>query len=653
MMTRKMLTVTILLSVLPLAAGAGDAQPRRGRLLFLIAEGVNGHEFMVPYEVGRAAGYEFDLAGPAKVTLLERNAQRGAPVAPVNLLLDDVKDISPYAGLIIPGGGSPANLVLHPRSMEICRMFVKADAPILAMCHGPRLLIKAGVMKGRVFTCLPRVADELADEWKSRDCGLFVDRATVIDGPVLTSPHFHYGKDYCRAMLELFEQNGGIPVARRPAHVVVVAAGTPFSGHAKWAMTDVPGIVWTRVSLLEKAASIKTFLETPDPSLPPPEALYVLPGKDLEPTIKDEAFAALAAKVRALKAPIVGVNAAFEKMKGAGVECVQETVAGEAYPAYVRLIVKRAQQSGRPPSPAPEQAAPEATAAIHLGEGFDDGQYAALRAFLDWREQSSTVVGAKRGWMRGRAGCPVWVERPAGPADDKAPYAFALARGGVELKRGAGDLGAAAAAFAKGAGGASDEGPFTAAIALREGFDDYACAAMRAALAWSGRKTVVLGPEKGDLAGLNGIVAKVSHGYAQAPDLAAGSIVVLPGGLYPDKVEQAQQAEQPKWLDQQAERDALRMKWVMDAYAKGATVVVLGYDGSRMAALDACKGLSFACPVHAGSKFAGKPGKITWSDPALKTQDRMYSAQGPAALGDLLRLLEKNGLIATMGQKGR
>ena len=40
---------------------------------------------------------------------------------------------------------------------------------------------------------------------------------------------------------------------------------------------------------------------------------------------------------------------------------------------------------------------------------------------------------------------------------------------------------------------------------------------------------------------------------------------------------------------------------------RGATLVVVGYDGSRMAALDACKGLAFACPVHAGTKFANKP----------------------------------------------
>jgi hypothetical protein len=453
-------------------------------------------------------------------------------------------------------------------------------------------------------------------------------------------------------MLELFEQNGGIALAKRPAHVVVVAPGTFAQAHEKWAMKDVPGIVWTRVTLLENAAAIKTFLETDDPTLLPASALYVLPGKNLDATIKDASFAALVAKMQALKAPVVGVDAAVASLKAANVNCEAETVAKPTYDAFVRLILKRSQLAGSP-GPAAVEVPPGATTTIVLSDGYDDRQYAALQTFLDWQQQAGTVVGAKRGWLRGKEKCPAWVERAAGPADEKAAQSFAVGPTGAESKKGAGDVAAAAVAFAQKASAAPDDGPYTAAIALREGFDDQTYAAMRAALAWSGRKTAVVGPETGELPGLNGMVVKVSHSHAKAPELAANSIIVLPGGLYPDKVAQAQQAEQPKWLDQQAERDALRMKWIMDAYAKGATLVVAGYDGSRMAELESCKGLAFACPVHAGSKFANKPGKMS-NEAALKTQDRVYSAQGFAALGALLRLLEQDGLISkTAGQKGK
>jgi putative intracellular protease/amidase len=103
---RKGVAVVVLLSFLSSAAGGAEAQAGKTRLLMLIAEGVNGNEFMVPYEVGRAAGYEFDLAGRAKGTLLGKNAGRGAPAVEVKLLLDDVKDISPHCGY---GNGCPDN----------------------------------------------------------------------------------------------------------------------------------------------------------------------------------------------------------------------------------------------------------------------------------------------------------------------------------------------------------------------------------------------------------------------------------------------------------------------------------------------------------------------------------------------------------------
>jgi hypothetical protein len=166
-----------------------------------------------------------------------------------------------------------------------------------------------------------------------------------------------------------------------------------------------PSIAWTRVSLLDNVAAIKALLDAADPAAPAPTALFVLPGKDLDATVKDEAFVALVARIQALKAPIVGVNAAFEKLKAAGVDCVAEAVAQEGYAACVRLIVKREQQSGQTAC-APAES-PPATAVITLGQGFDDHQCAALRAFLEWRGQTMAMAGPKVGWMRGKEGCPV------------------------------------------------------------------------------------------------------------------------------------------------------------------------------------------------------------------------------------------------------
>ena len=51
-----------------------------------------------------------------------------------------------------------------------------------AICHGPQLLVSAGVMAGRHATCYRSVADEL------RAAGAhYEDREVVVDGRLVTS----------------------------------------------------------------------------------------------------------------------------------------------------------------------------------------------------------------------------------------------------------------------------------------------------------------------------------------------------------------------------------------------------------------------------------------------------------------------------------
>jgi protease I len=647
-MTRRELPAALGL-VLPILAHGAEAldTPAKNRILFLVAEGVNRHEVNVPYDVGRAVGYEFDLAGPALGVVT--SGKDGAPTIRVDRLLEEVTDVTRYAGLIIPGGGSPGNLEKHPASLEICRKFFSAKVPVLAICHGPRLLIRAGLMKDRVGTSLTRVADEMAEAWLNGEYGKYLDRPVVLDGALLTSPHYAYAADYLRAMLDLFERHGGIPLARRPARVGVVTAGTRFPPHAKWAMKDVPGIVWTDVSLLETPAAIAAFVEAVDAFPAGTSSLFVLPGKDLGAVIQDDSFVRLAAKMRALGAPIVGVNAAFETLKGAGVSCVQETAAEETYGAYVRLIVKRAQQAGHTPSAAAE---PSYTATVSLAEKFNDRLFAALQACLAYRGETVAVTGSRTGWMMGQEGLPACLVAVSQHQRGGVRHEFAVSSEGIAVGKTDGDVGSAVASFARGALADADASPtYSAVLALREGFDGHAYAALRAFLAATGRKTAVVGPRAGALRGMNGVEVKIACTYDDPPKLEPASWVVAPGGHWPEKDPNARQAVQPAWIDQQAERDARRLQWLVDAHKAGAVLVVVGFDGWRLARDATYKGVAFAGSAQAGSKFGGLPGMLA-KERALKSADRLYSAQGPDALGDLLRLMESDGVIDLRHARG-
>jgi protease I len=54
--------------------------------------------------------------------------------------------------------------------------------PVAAICHGPQVLISAGLIKGRRATCYKSVADEL------KEAGAFYeDQDIVVDANLVTS----------------------------------------------------------------------------------------------------------------------------------------------------------------------------------------------------------------------------------------------------------------------------------------------------------------------------------------------------------------------------------------------------------------------------------------------------------------------------------
>ncbi len=87
-----------------------------------------------------------------------------------------------YDALILPGGKAPQQLRRDPMVLELVRQFMKANKPIAAICHGPQILLSAGVLQGKTATCYKSVAEEL------RRAGIdYINREVVIDGNLITS----------------------------------------------------------------------------------------------------------------------------------------------------------------------------------------------------------------------------------------------------------------------------------------------------------------------------------------------------------------------------------------------------------------------------------------------------------------------------------
>jgi len=151
----------------------------RKKIACLLADGFEDSEFRVPYDRLQDAGYDVAIIGMKAGQELAGYKKR--ETATTDLSIDDA-DPESYAGLLIPGGQSPDHLRIDSRFVDFVKKFDATRRPLAAVCHGPQLLLSAGLQRGRTLTAWPTVQADL------RQAGAHVkDEAVVVDGNWVTS----------------------------------------------------------------------------------------------------------------------------------------------------------------------------------------------------------------------------------------------------------------------------------------------------------------------------------------------------------------------------------------------------------------------------------------------------------------------------------
>lgn len=140
----------------------------------LVTDGFEDSEYWQPVDSLRAAGYAIFNIEHAKNKVVKGKTNQ-TPVT-IDVGIDEAK-VQDYAALLIPGGHSPEGLRGDARFAQFVKDFDATGRPIFAICHGPLLLISAGVVQGRKLTAVASVAGDL------RNAGAqFEDSAVVVDG---------------------------------------------------------------------------------------------------------------------------------------------------------------------------------------------------------------------------------------------------------------------------------------------------------------------------------------------------------------------------------------------------------------------------------------------------------------------------------------
>jgi protease I len=172
-----------MLALIALAVGAAPAQEdlklKGKRIVILVEDKVNELEALYPFIRFQEEGAKVALAGRGKDKYTGEN---GMTVGPVTLNVSDLK-VADFDAVIVAGGYAPERLRRDKQATDFVRGMFEAGKVVAAVCHGPQVLISAGILRGRRVTGYGAVKDDVINAGAT-----WVDGEPLVrDGNLITS----------------------------------------------------------------------------------------------------------------------------------------------------------------------------------------------------------------------------------------------------------------------------------------------------------------------------------------------------------------------------------------------------------------------------------------------------------------------------------
>jgi len=169
------------------------------RVVILAEEMYEDPELWYPYYRLQEAGATVAIVGTGSAEIY--HSKHGYP-ARADAKAEDVRAADVDA-VVIPGGFAPDRLRRYPAVLKLVREAFGAGKVVASICHGPWVLVSAGVLRGRTATSVPAIRDDVANAGAS-----WVDREVVRDGNLITSRTPADLPAFCRTIIVAMAESG-------------------------------------------------------------------------------------------------------------------------------------------------------------------------------------------------------------------------------------------------------------------------------------------------------------------------------------------------------------------------------------------------------------------------------------------------------------
>lgn len=166
------------------------------RAVILTGKFVQDVEFTYPFYRLQEAGFKVDVAVRGMETVLGIKGQKVVPTV-------DIAGLNPkdFDLIVLPGGAMSLEYLRQDQELiKFISDFNALGRPISAICHGSQLLISAKVIKGKRVSGYYSIQDDINNAGAT-----YINEPAVVDGNLITSPHYKHMGDWMRETLRLVQ----------------------------------------------------------------------------------------------------------------------------------------------------------------------------------------------------------------------------------------------------------------------------------------------------------------------------------------------------------------------------------------------------------------------------------------------------------------
>lgn len=167
------------------------------KIAFLATDGVEQIELTEPWKAIEEAGGKPVLVSLEAGKIQGVHHDEKGDKFDVDEVITNVK-ADDFSGLVLPGGVfNPDALRMNSDAVSFVKDFFKQHKPVSAICHGPWLLVEAGVVEGRNLTSWPSLETDIRNAG-----GRWMDAEVVCDQALVTSRNPNDLKAFCEKTVE-------------------------------------------------------------------------------------------------------------------------------------------------------------------------------------------------------------------------------------------------------------------------------------------------------------------------------------------------------------------------------------------------------------------------------------------------------------------